>query len=78
VPTAPFSRIKVRTGALVLTRSCFARCSGQGGLPDPDRNADRPIEHAYVVGECGPESVTRGAHPDHRRCLPWLHRTSPA
>lgn len=42
-----------------------------GTLPDPDPNADRPIEHAYVVGDYGPEereTFSEGFHILHN---PW-------
>ncbi|MFE5243085.1 MULTISPECIES: hypothetical protein [unclassified Streptomyces] len=44
-----------------------------GGLPDPDPNAVRPIEHAYVVGDYGPEdreTFSEGFHILHN---PWAH-----
>ncbi|MFD5659847.1 hypothetical protein [Streptomyces hirsutus] len=42
-----------------------------GSLPDPDPNADRPFEHAYVVGDYGPEereTFSEGFHILHN---PW-------
>ncbi|MFD3658128.1 hypothetical protein [Streptomyces sp. NPDC058620] len=42
-----------------------------GSLPDPDPNADRPLNHAYVVGDYGPEereTFSEGFHILHN---PW-------
>ncbi|MFD5548694.1 hypothetical protein ACFWJQ_18395 [Streptomyces goshikiensis] len=42
-----------------------------GGLPDPDPNADRPLEHAYVVGDYGPEERETFSEGFHLLHNPW-------
>ncbi|MFB6674436.1 hypothetical protein ACFCWG_18915 [Streptomyces sp. NPDC056390] len=53
-----------------------------GGLPDPDPDAGRPIEHAYVVGDYGPEereTFSEGFHILHnpRASIPIADGTFP-
>lgn len=44
-----------------------------GSLPDPDPNADRPVEHAYVVGDYGPEEYETFSEGFHVLHNPWAH-----
>ncbi|WP_406426622.1 hypothetical protein [Streptomyces sp. NBC_00147] len=42
-----------------------------GGLPDPDPDAGRPLEHAYVVGDYGPEERETHSEGFHILHNPW-------
>ncbi|MFD5445988.1 hypothetical protein [Streptomyces tendae] len=42
-----------------------------GSLPDPDPNADRALEHAYVVGDYGPEERETFSESFHVLHNPW-------